>query len=111
MEFISGAYRDVAHPECQLTQNRSSGPTFVVNWPQQHHRQFAPSMLRPRMACRRDGHAGARECAGSVAAGGTAKQLHSNTYPLCFFFVTTFVAFQALKMDTTTAYFCAKETE
>lgn len=26
-----GAYRDVAHPECQLTRNRSSGPTFVVN--------------------------------------------------------------------------------
>lgn len=81
MVFMLGAYRDVAHPECHLTQNRSSGPTFAVNYPQQHHYQFVPSMHRARMACRRDGRAGARERADSVAAGVEAKQLHWNTYP------------------------------
>ena len=102
--LMLGAYGDVAHPKCHVTQNRPSGPTFVVNCPPHHH--FVPSTHRPKVVYHRGGRAESRERADSVAAGVEAKQLHSNTNPLCaFFFVTTFFlwAFQ-----TTTAYFWAK---
>ena len=49
------------------------------------------------MAYRRDGRAEARERAGSVAAGGKAKQLHSNTYPFVLFFCHHFCGLSSVK--------------
>jgi hypothetical protein len=101
--LMLGAYEDVAHPKCHVTQNRSSGPTFVANRPLHHH-HFAPSTHRPKVVYHRGGRAEVRERADSVAAGVEAKQLHSSTCPCMFFFRHHFLwAFQ-----TTTAYFCAK---